>query len=113
MLRRKNDNKYIETYHIDSKEGLIIFLTELKDYYARKQGLRETEVQRYDEIISTVSSEILKQVNPSITNYDWMRADEQYGEIFLNTILLVINKFLLDVLLEKSLINLIEQLTLI
>lgn len=86
MLRRKNDNKYIETYHIDSKEGLIIFLTELKDYYARKQGLRETEVQRYDEIISTVSSEILKQVNPSITNYDWMRADEQYGEIFLNTI---------------------------
>ncbi len=86
MLRRKNENKYIETYHIDSKEGLIILLTELKDYYARKQGLRETEVQRYDEIISTISAEILKKVNPSITTYDWMGADEQYGENFLNTI---------------------------
>lgn len=86
MLRRNNENKYIETYHIDSKEGLIILLTELKDYYARKQGLRETEVQRYDEIISTISAEILKKVNPSITTYDWMGADEQYGENFLNTI---------------------------
>ena len=86
MLRRKNENKYIETYHIDSKEGLIILLTELKDYYARKQGLCETEVQRYDEIISTISAEILKKVNPSITTYDWMGADEKYGESFLNII---------------------------
>lgn len=86
MLRRKNENKYIETYHIDSKEGLIILLTELKDYYARKQGLCETEVQRYDEIISTISAEILKKVNPSITTYDWMGADEEYGESFLNII---------------------------
>lgn len=86
MLRRKNDNKYIETYHIDSKEGLIIFLIEMKDYYARKQGLSENEVQRYDEILSTVSSEILKKVNPGITTYDWMAKDEQYGESYLNTI---------------------------
>lgn len=86
MLRRKNDNKYIETYHIDSKEGLVILLTELNDYYARKQGLRETEVQRFDEVISIISTEILKKVSPGITTYDWMAKDEQYGECFLNTI---------------------------
>lgn len=86
MLRRKNDNKYIETYHIDSKEGLIIFLTEMKDYYFRKQGLNENEIQKYDEILSTVSSEILKKVNPGINTYDWMSKDERYSESFLNTI---------------------------
>lgn len=86
MLKRNNENKYIETYHIDSKEGLVILLTELKDYYARKQGLPETEVRRYDEIMSTIIAGILKAVNPAITAYDWMSADEQYGQSFLNAI---------------------------
>lgn len=78
--------KYIGLYHIDSKEGLVILLTELNDYYARKQGLPETDVKRYDEIISNISAEILKKVNPNITTYDWMRTDEQNSESFFNTI---------------------------
>ena len=68
---KKEDKKpYIETYHIDSKEGLIILLTELKDCYARKIGLPETEVQRYDEILSTINARILMKINPTITTYD-------------------------------------------
>ena len=68
---------YLKGYHIDSKEGLLIFLTEMKDYFLRKNDLPETEVKRYDELIAKVSSEILKKVNPSISAYDWMQGDEE------------------------------------
>ena len=84
--KKEGKNTYIETYHIDSKEGLIILLTELKDYYARKLGLPETEVQRYNEILSTINARILMKINPTITTYDWMGEDEQYCEKFLDTI---------------------------
>lgn len=84
--KKEAKNTYIETYHIDSKEGLIILLTELKDYYARKLGLPETEVQRYNKILSTINARILMKINPTITTYDWMGEDEQYCEKFLDTI---------------------------
>lgn len=87
MLRRKAENKYIDTYHIDTKEGLIILLTELKDYYARKQNLPATEAQRFEELNSTVSTEILKKVNPAISTYEWMNADEKNKKSFFETVL--------------------------
>lgn len=86
MLKRDDDKKYISKYHIDTKEGLIILLTEMKDYYARKQELPEVEVQRFDEILSTVNTEILKKVNPNITTYEWMQEDKEYGKIFLSSV---------------------------
>lgn len=86
MLNRPNEDKYIEEYCIDSKEELIIFLTELKDYCARKKGLPESEVQRYDEIMSTTTCSILKKVNPCITSTEWMAADKENGEKYLKTI---------------------------
>ena len=76
--RRKNiDDKYLKTYHIDSKEGLLIFLVEMKDYFLRKNNLPETEVKKYDELIAKITSEILKKVNPSISAYDWMQDDKE------------------------------------
>ena len=76
--RRKNiDDKYLKTYHIDSKEGLLIFLTEMKDYFLRKNNLPETEVEKYDELIAKITSEILKKVNPYISAYDWMQDDKE------------------------------------
>ncbi len=82
LKRRKDDSKYIKTYHIDSKEGLLIFLTEMKDYFARKKGLPETEVSKYDELISMVNREVLKKVNPSISAYDWMQDDVENKETY-------------------------------
>ena len=78
MLKRDDDKKYIIKYHVDTKEGLIIL--------ARKQELPEVEVQRFDEILSTVNTEILKKVNPNITTYEWMQEDKEYGKIFLSSI---------------------------
>ena len=71
------DEKYLKTYHIDSKEGLLIFLTEMKDYFLRKNNLPETEVEKYDELIAKITSEILKKVNPYISAYDWMQDDKE------------------------------------
>lgn len=85
-LRRTNKNKYVPTYHIDTKEGLVILLTEMKDYFARKQRKRETEVQRFDELMATINAEILKKVKPSISAYEWMQADEENNEIFSQTV---------------------------
>lgn len=86
LLCRTNENKYIDTYHIDTKEGLVILLLEMKDYFARKQGLAETEVQRFNEIMATINSEILKKVNPSISAYEWMKVDSKNSESFFETI---------------------------
>ena len=83
---RKSEDKYIQTYHIDTKEGLVILLTEMKDYYARKAGLPETEAKRFDELMNTINSEILKKVNPTITAYEWMQEDKENNKIFLETI---------------------------
>lgn len=86
LLERSKDNKYIKVYHIDSKEGFIILLTELKDYYARKKGLAETEVQKYDEILAMVTAGMLKKVKPDITTYDWMAGAGHCGERFLDDV---------------------------
>lgn len=86
LSRRVNENKYIGTYNIDTKEGLVILLLEMKDYFARKQGLVETEVKRFDELMATINSRILKKVNPYISTYEWMKSDSKNSEIFLRTV---------------------------
>lgn len=75
LNRRKDENKYIDMYLIDSKEGLVVLLTEIKDYYARKQGLEEREASRFDELMSIINLELLKKLNPYITTYEWMNKD--------------------------------------
>ena len=75
--RHANDKNYLYSYHIDTKEGLLIFLLEMKDYDLRKNNLPETEVKKYDELIANITSEILKKVNPYISAYDWMQDDEE------------------------------------
>ena len=107
--RRKNiDDKYLKTYHIDSKEGLLIFLIEMKDYFLRKNNLPETEVEKYDELIAKITSEILKKVNPYISSYNWMQDDKEnknnysssvLGQVFREAVLdfdKAINPFLND-----------------
>lgn len=75
LNKRENNNKYLNTYHIDTKEGLLIFITEMQDYFLRKQNMLETEVAKYDELLVFVYSEILKKVDPSLSAYKWMQID--------------------------------------
>lgn len=82
--RRIAAKKYIEFYRFYTKEGLIIFLNEMKDYYLRKANKPETEVERNDELITKVSSEMLKKINPSISAYDWMQ-DDELNKVYYNS----------------------------
>ena len=86
LIKRNNINKYITAYHIDSKEGLLIFLTEMKDYYLRKDNKRETEVKKFDEIRTQVTKDILKKVDLSISAYEWMQEDKQNKVIYNSSI---------------------------
>lgn len=74
-------------YHIDTKEGLVIFITEMKDYLARIEGKEETEAKRFDELMVSINSEILKKIDPSISTYEWMQADEKNNESFSQTLI--------------------------
>lgn len=76
--RRDSDNKYIKNYHIKTKEGLLVFLTEMQDYYLRQSNKKETEVENYNELLKKVNSEIIEIINPTITASDWMK---KHGEI--------------------------------
>ena len=75
LKRRDNQNKYINTYHIDTKEGLLILLLELKDYYLRKNNRKDYSVDDYDILIKQVYINILEKVNPKISASSWMEGD--------------------------------------
>lgn len=75
LKKRSDTNKYITLYHIDTKEGLLIFLSEMKDYFLRKNNLPETAVQKYETMLAETTVNILKKINPTISAYEWMQED--------------------------------------
>ena len=74
LEKRNDDDKYITSYHIDTKEGLVVFLKEMSAYLSKSN--KETEDINYDDLANNVSFEILKKINPSISAYEWMQDDE-------------------------------------
>lgn len=77
---------YINLYHIDTKEGLIAFLTELLDYYKRKKGEEETEVEKYSQYLDEINKNILMAVNPNISNHEWMYDDSRNRDTYFQTL---------------------------
>jgi len=80
-------DEYIQLCHVYTKEGLLALLTGIKDYYARKKGIRITQVQILDELMPSICSEMLKQVDPSVSIYEWMQGDEENRQSFLKTLI--------------------------
>lgn len=74
------ENKYIESYHIDTKDGLLIFLIEMKEYSLRN-NMDETE-EEYDKSTARIVSELLKSINPTISADKWMQEDKQNRDIY-------------------------------
>ena len=77
LEKRSDKNKYIRRYEIETKEGLIIFLTEMKDYLLRKNNLPETEVKRYDEILAKTTASIIEEINPTISIDEWKQRNKK------------------------------------
>lgn len=68
-------NSYVDCYHIDTKEGLIYFLSEY-DYYHNQviytEELRKKLYRKQKEIIARVNEKILEKGNPYITTEQWL-----------------------------------------
>lgn len=69
-------NTYIDTYHIDSVEGLIYLLSEIRYFYEVRTYTEETRKALYREqreLIARVYRELLEDANPSYATDDWKR----------------------------------------
>lgn len=82
---KSNTEEYSNTYHIDTKEGFIIFITEMMNYLLREKDLNRNEVDRYDDILREVNKKILSIVNPSIGGYQWMMRDNENKDLYLQS----------------------------
>lgn len=85
-------SEYINTYHIDTKEGLLIFFLEMFDYQSRKNNLPENYVKLYQQFINDISRTLIKEVNPGISLDEWMKdakksesANKDSYELYLET----------------------------
>lgn len=73
-----NNNHYIEQYHIDTKEGLIILLTELEFSYKLELFSDEDINRRQQEILSEVNKLLLERSKASLTVEDWLKSNPIY-----------------------------------
>lgn len=75
LKKDDNGNPYVDCYHIDTKEGLIYFLTEY-DYYCNQvvytEKLRKKLYRKQKEIIADVNEKMLEKANPYITTEQWL-----------------------------------------
>ena len=96
MVTSPNGEKYIDGYHVDTKEGLLILLCELEDYYLRKANKQTNILALYDELLDCLNQGILSKIDPTISAYGWMQCDEnrdfyikqldEYGSQFIQKI---------------------------
>lgn len=75
----------VYTYHIDTIEGLVVFLLETHRYY--QLPFKETEFN-----LQSVYNKILQEVDPKMSIYDWMLDRENRKDYFktllnMNTVL--------------------------
>ncbi len=82
LLERSDDEKYIDLYHIDTFEGLIILMTEMLDYFNRKNNIPETEVSKTNDYIKQIYQEMIEYVDPNISIYEWMNTDSEVSDDF-------------------------------
>lgn len=70
LSKRPNSQKYLETYRISSKEGLITILMELIAYYNKKDNeALEGDIKKG---IHKANTQIIKSINPCITGAKWI-----------------------------------------
>lgn len=69
-------------YHIDTLEGLVVFLLETRNYYSMQQNVDE----EIDRTLNSLYKNLLRRVDTKTSVYDWMFQQEN-GLIFFKTVL--------------------------
>lgn len=83
LEQRNDDEKFIKEYSIGTKEGFLLFLDELKDYYLRLEGKEETEVKKFPQQIEEVKSELSNYQTLGISAADWANQLENIKDNYL------------------------------
>ncbi len=81
ILSHNPESLYIGTYHIDTKEGLLIFLTELQDYYIGKilnEPNINIQVAKQPELLGEINRRLIEDSNPYINVEQWLEKDSGY-----------------------------------
>lgn len=73
------DGEYIDTYHIDTKEGLLIFFLEMFDYQSRKDNLPENYVKLYQQFLNDISRVLIHEIKPEISLDEWMKDAKKFS----------------------------------
>lgn len=63
-------------YHIDRKDGLLCFITELQDYYAKLNNngiIEESQVEKQAELIGEVNDKLIKECKLGLTTNMWLK----------------------------------------
>lgn len=80
LERRPNVQKFIETYRIGTKEGLIAIIKEIKAYYSPKKRTEKAKKNDIAQTTNKVNTEIINKINPHNSNYLWMRKSINFSE---------------------------------
>lgn len=81
LQQRTSDNKYIEYCRVETVEGLIVLLLEMRDYWIQKYNLEVQDTKSKEDILSEVLSKVLTLAKPTIKNSEWL----ENNKIFLTT----------------------------
>lgn len=65
--------KFLNKTYISSKEGLLMFILESQDYYAKKWELPEIYVAQYQKLLNSITTKLINQTaNLSFPAENWI-----------------------------------------
>ncbi len=76
IFQNNPQSLYIGTYHVDTKEGLLILLTELHDHIASKQlngEVLDSQVDKNAELLAEIIRRLIKRSNPCKDTGRWIK----------------------------------------
>ncbi|MDD2181208.1 MAG: hypothetical protein PHW32_02435 [Bacilli bacterium] len=79
ILEKDPESLYIDMYHIDTKEGLLILITELQDYFIRKilnNPNIKGQVVMQSKLLAEVNRRLIKQSNPYLSTNQWIKEQD-------------------------------------
>lgn len=79
LVKRPDNNKYLPKYKIETKEGLIVVLRELKKYFGITIDAEEISIE--DETM-LINSHIIEKINPRISVFECMMQSINVMEFF-------------------------------
>lgn len=74
------ENFLISYYKFELKEGLILFLSKIYNYFVKTNGLKQISDKQNQEILKKVESAIIQKTNPFQATKEWMKYTECYEQ---------------------------------